>query len=106
MPAFGLADLLPQAAKPPGQGAVPIPGTEVVVDGGPGWEVDRQRPPHATVVIQVADRVHDVATRVRHRPTTAPRDGAPDRDVAGQDLPLGVAGVRRVPARTSRGQMG
>src|SRR5690348_5205843 len=105
MPTLGLADLLPQAAVQRGEGAVPVPGAEVVVDDRPGREVDRQRPPYTAVVVHVADRVDDVAARIDHRAATTTSHRPAGRDVAGQQLPLGVARVRRIPAGTSRGQV-
>src|SRR5690606_3037826 len=102
--AVGLADACAQSVMDAGQGAVAGPGPKVVVDGGPGWEVDRQRSPHDAVVVDVADGVDDVAAWVAHR-TPTPAGGAADRHQPGDDLPLLIGGVRGVATRTRGGQM-
>jgi hypothetical protein len=43
--AQGLADLYAMPVVHAGQGAVAVPGAEVVVHGVPGWDVDRQSRP-------------------------------------------------------------
>jgi hypothetical protein len=54
--------------------------------------------------VHVTDRVDDVAAWIGDR-AAALGAGATDRNVGGYDLPLGVAGVRRVAAGTPRGQV-
>ncbi|MFI2648550.1 hypothetical protein, partial [Micromonospora fulviviridis] len=53
-------------------------------------------------VVEVADGVDDVVARVGYRPAAA-FAAATGRQVRGDQLPLGIAGVRRVAARTGRG---
>ncbi|OJF12527.1 hypothetical protein BG844_20155 [Couchioplanes caeruleus subsp. caeruleus] len=85
-------DLLAQAVVHPGQGAVGGPRLEVVVDEFGVGEVGGQGVPLVAGAVEVADRVDDVAARVDDRAAAA------GRDVRGEDLPFGVAGVRRIVA--------
>ncbi len=54
-----------------GQGAVVGGALEVGVDGGAGWEVDRELAPLAAAVVDVADRVDELAFAVLGRAPAA-----------------------------------
>jgi hypothetical protein len=103
--ALDQADLLPQRVVDAVECPVAGPDGEVVAHQRPGWEVRRQGPPDAAVVGEVADRVDDVAAWVGHRPAAPSGCRSTGRHVRRQDLPLGVAGVRRIAPRPAGGQM-
>ena len=50
-------------------GAVDAPGSEVVVDGFPGWEVVREQAPGAATLEYVEDGIEDLAGMVNSRAT-------------------------------------
>jgi hypothetical protein len=80
----GGMDLLPSAVE--------TPGSEVVVDGPPWWEVSRQKPPWAAAPQDVEDRVEYGTWTVDPGPTTHPLSG----QVGLQAVPFGAGQIGRV----------
>jgi hypothetical protein len=62
-----LPTIKPATGAGDGLGSADGPGAK----DGPRREVDRQRSPYATVVVHMADRVHDVTARVADRAHSA-----------------------------------
>ena len=70
-------------------GTVDAPGSEVVVDGFPGWEVMREQAPGTAATHHVEDGIEDLAQGVHPRASRVSGCGEMGRDQG----PLGVGEV-------------